>query len=155
MERIVKIFCLMVLVFSLITFGTIAKAKVPLPDDIEIVAAPAEATELVKKFVGAWTGLWDGQLDSILVVEKVDLQEKKAYVIYAWDSSGQMRGGYFRYIADLNLKQDELQIKFGDKAKFKFTLKDDGTVLKGDRQSGQYYNKIKMKKISLEMNETK
>lgn len=70
-----------VVVAALATVST-AWAEVPLPVDISITAPTPEVRKELVAFSGKWEGNWSGNLDAVLIVEKID--NEKADLIYAW-----------------------------------------------------------------------
>ena len=59
-----------------ITLGFPQK-NVPLPRDIGIVPPPSDLPPAVAAFSGRWEGVWEGELESILIVEEIDSQKAK------------------------------------------------------------------------------
>ena len=76
-----------------------SQKNVPLPREIEIVTPPSDLPPAVAAFSGRWEGVWEGELESILIVEEIDSQ--KAKVIYAWGDAPRWLTdkGYGRYVA--------------------------------------------------------
>jgi hypothetical protein len=69
-----------VVIAALATFP--ARAEVPLPVDISISAPTPEIRKELAAFSGKWEGNWSGNLDAVLIIEKID--NEKADLIYAW-----------------------------------------------------------------------
>lgn len=86
--------------FALIcSFATLTFSQPPLPNDIRISEPDSRIGKEIAIFSGKWVGKWDGILDAILVVEKIESDEAK--ILYAWGNAPQWnaKAGYRRYDA--------------------------------------------------------
>jgi len=96
-------------------------------------------------------GIWDGGLDSILIVEEIGSQ--KAKVIYSWgdDVTFGIKKGYRRYIAKVT-PGPPAQIEFGGGgyAKLSFEMGKDLNSIRGlwESASGGGYARVVMKRIA-------
>lgn len=71
-------------VLIIVWFTAAWAGSAPLPQDIAIVPPSAEVPVDATHFSGKWSGgKWDGILDNVLVVEKIE-PDGKAVVVYAW-----------------------------------------------------------------------
>lgn len=68
--------------------GIASPADIPLPGEIEITTPSSDVPPHIAAFSGRWEGTWEGDLDSILIVEKIGLE--KAKIIYAWGRLSKM-----------------------------------------------------------------
>jgi hypothetical protein len=59
----------------------------PLPSDVRIIPPEATVLQQLAAFSGKWSGVWDGILHHILVVEEIT--PPHAVVIYAWGTAPQ------------------------------------------------------------------
>lgn len=90
MKKIGLILVFMV-AFNAFAVFAVSKPKIPLPDDINIVADSSPPPEY-QALLGKWQGRWEpADLDIILVVERIDLNDKKVQVVYA-------NADFFRYL---------------------------------------------------------
>jgi hypothetical protein len=109
----------------LLISATTSLAQVPLPDDINIVIPRADLRRDVAAFSGKWSGVWGGQLPSILIVEEIDAERAK--VIYAWGDAPNWRieKGFSRFSATV-ASGDMRQLQFaGDSVAFTVQLNSD------------------------------
>jgi hypothetical protein len=60
------------LAVSFVVFVSCAASTIPLPKDLEIISPKSDVPAEVKAFSGTWHGIWDGVLEHVLVVEKVE-----------------------------------------------------------------------------------
>jgi hypothetical protein len=60
-------------------------AQTPLPNDVTVVAPPANTPKGVAAFSGRWAGLWGNTLDHLLVVEKIE--GRNATFVYSWGTA--------------------------------------------------------------------
>jgi hypothetical protein len=64
--------------------GTVRADDIALPDEIHMVAPPADLPPAVATFAGVWSGgAWDGILPHVLVVEHL-ASDGTATVVYAY-----------------------------------------------------------------------
>lgn len=94
------------------TLGT--SGLVPLPNDIKIVQPDKSVSADATKFLGKWSGAWDGAVSHVLVVEEVTPTAAKViYAIGDASSFGQQGMSWGRY--DATLDGLEITITVGDK----------------------------------------
>jgi len=62
-----------------------ASASVPLPSDLRIVQPSTGVSKELGVFSGKWTGVWDGILNHILVVEEIN--PPHAIAVYAYGAA--------------------------------------------------------------------
>ncbi len=101
-----------------------ACATAPLPDDAAVVKPEASVPAEQAAFSGKWKGLWDGRIDSRLVVEEIT--SGKADVIYAWGQVGNVSPGWHRYEA--TLEGGTLKFNTSRPSTIRFKLRPDDTL---------------------------
>ena len=121
---------------------------VPLPEGIEITAPSQDVPKEIAAFSGTWQGVWDGQLDSILIVVEIDSEEAK--VIYAWGDNARfnIRKGFSNHIAKVP-PGSKPKIEWGDgkkSPKFEFSMRKNLKELWGTRYFKGMSSTILMKK---------
>ena len=106
-----------------------ALAATPLPGDVNIIAPPAESPPEAKAFSGTWTGSWSGDLETTLIVERIDADG--CSVIYSWGTlvRNRVKPGFTR--ARGVLQGNVLTFTTDGGARLRYKLQPDGT-LKGD-----------------------
>jgi hypothetical protein len=101
-----------------------------LPNDVKVVTPGSNVSKDFKSFSGKWSGVADGILDNMLVVEKIN-NDMEADVVYSWGVAYQWgvgQPGWQRYKAKFQNKTltiiDEKQ-----KVKITYTLNPDNTLI--------------------------
>jgi len=129
-----------------ITLG-FSQKNVPLPQEIEILPPSSDLPPGVAAFSGRWEGVWEGELESILIVEEIDSQRAK--VIYAWGDAPRWRTdkGYYRYVAKV-IPGSRTKIEWGggERPKYTFEMGKDFKSIRGVREFRNSYAKITMKR---------
>jgi hypothetical protein len=99
-------------------------ANVPMPDAFNVAALGAGQTT----WYGAYEGIWDGDLPSRFVVERID--GAKAHIVYAWgdEPSGAFKAGFSRFAAAL---RDDGAIQWGPE-NGRFVFRQDGETALGE-----------------------
>ena len=97
---------------------------VPLPPDVRVVRG--EDVPLARAaFVGKWYGLWDGQVEHILVVQ--DVSASGASVIYAWgETASGVKEGFVR--VNGHFDGDLLVLMLSRPATVKYRMRPDGKL---------------------------
>ena len=139
-------FITVLLVFVTILSGCAAgNMTVALPNPESVVTPPPAglASELAA-FSGTWEGMWDGILQSRLIVETIDT--KSARVVYVWGDhpSGAFKAGWQRYKAKI-LPEGKLQ--WGSSVEFTFQMTKDRMSIKGERVRAGVISQVTMKKV--------
>ena len=83
------IILLPLLIYLLIGCATTQTERIPLPNDVRIIPPSSGIPKEATVFSGKWSGVWDGILKHILVVEEINPPE--ANVIYAWGTAPNWR----------------------------------------------------------------
>jgi len=115
------------------------------PKDISYQAPSSDIPIEITSLLGKWEGDWDGELNSFLIVEKVDLE--KARVVYGWGTYPDWninRRGYTRRIANIIMRDNGPWLEIEDRwDTYSFHLSTDLRTL-----SGTYIFNIEMKKTA-------
>ncbi len=64
-----------------VSTGALGGSRIPLPNDINIVAPDSSLREEIRALPRGWEGTWDSGLDVVFIIEKID--NKEAETIYA------------------------------------------------------------------------
>lgn len=107
-------------------------SSAPLPPDVNVVAPDAALAPGLKGLAGKWSGKWKGrygQLDHILIVERIDAG--KASVVYATGTLVSTQGGgpspgWFRLNGSVEPGLLKLSLRNG--AQVTYRLQADGTL---------------------------
>lgn len=159
MKKIIFLCLMLVLLLALIENSFAAWKEtdiskfVPLPPKIEIIPPPPDLPKEVAAFSGRWEGIWEGDVKSVLIVEKINLEEARC--IYGWGRTSGAIGGYSRWKTKIftGLKTKIEYSSHGQygTTKFIFEMGEDLKTIFGLRQfEGRrlpYTNKIIMKKV--------
>jgi hypothetical protein len=100
-----------------------------LPEDINIIPAGSHVPQDLRSFSGKWSGVADGILDNILVVEKIN-NDLEVNVVYSWGVAYQWgigQPGWQRYKAKIQ-NQTLTIIDEKKKIKITYTLNPDNTL---------------------------
>jgi len=90
-------------ILVLISTATARAGDVPLPADAAVTPPEAGVPANAAAFSGRWgNGRWDGNLDNILVVEKIQ-SSGDAQVVYAWGDYApwHIKAGWVRHVAKI------------------------------------------------------
>ena len=107
--------------------------EVPLPEDINIVAPPADLPREIAAFSGKWAGKWDGVQDCVLIVEEINDKEAKI-ILSQREYPGPIEEGYRRIIAKVRSSSRptiEFEIKRSDHPVVTFEMQKDLNSIKG------------------------
>ncbi|MFO0995870.1 MAG: hypothetical protein U1F33_04235 [Alphaproteobacteria bacterium] len=101
-------------------------AEAPLPDGTQAIAPGPDVPVSLAAFSGAWHGYWGGELDSLLVVERIS-PTGEATGVYAWgaDPGGEFRNGNMTFQGTIA----NGKLSFGNRVRFDFAMQGDGTLL--------------------------
>ena len=128
-------------------------ANLSIVPEYKITPLPNNAPAQLKKLLGTWGGKWVGygqrKIEAYLTVTKIDIKQKKVWMVYAWepwDNSG-LRRAYV--VGKLSFSDSKSEIKFGRKygPKFEFVLRKGKKVLEGTRTQQSSYIVISMHKV--------
>lgn len=136
-----------VIVVPLYVICALGSAEVPLPPDTRI-AAPAEGVAKgLAAFAGRWDGNWGGSLESIVVVEEIDVHRAK--LIYAWGDAPArgIVGGYAR-IEGTVVPEQGPEITFAMPAKMAMRMNEDLASFEITRVSGNQVLNATFRKIA-------
>jgi hypothetical protein len=100
-----------------------------LPNDVKVVTPGSNVSKDIRPFSGKWSGVADGILDNMLVVEKIN-SGLEAEVVYAWGVAyqwGVSKAGWQRYKAKIQNKTLTI-IDDEQKVKISYTLNPDNTL---------------------------
>lgn len=100
-----------------------------LPNDVKVVTPGSNISKDLRSFSGKWSGVADGILDNMLVVEKIN-NNLEADVVYSWGVAyqwGVSKAGWQRYNAKFQ-NQTLTIIDENQKVKITYTLNPDNTL---------------------------
>ncbi len=100
-----------------------------LPNDVRIITLGSDVSRDLKSFSGKWSGVADGILDNILVVEKIN-NDLEADVVYSWGVAyqwGVSKPGWQRYKAKFQ-NQTLTIVDEKQKVKITYALNSDKTL---------------------------
>lgn len=97
----------------------------PLPDSAHITQPAPDVPAALAAFSGTWRGYWGGDLESLLVVERIS-RTGDAAGIYAWgaDPGGEFKEGNMTFQGRIA----NGVLTFGTQVRFDFTMKKDGSL---------------------------
>ena len=121
-------------------------SETPLPADVKLTSPGANVPADRARFAGAWTGVWDGDVCSTLVVEDV-FANGVARVVYSrgtsealnirqpgsWRATGRIADGVLRFTLPTVARPD-----------FEYRYRSDGDTLSGTARPGVVDRKISM-----------
>lgn len=115
------------LVLTACATGGGAPTSVPLPPNAKVTPPAPDTNADRAQFSGKWTGIWDGALPHVLVVEEIS--GNGAVAIYAWGDSAQwnMRGGNARARGTFS-DNSTLVVKLPRPATVTYQMKPNGTI---------------------------
>ena len=144
--------CLILIAVSGITDAgekILVNEKVPLPDDIKIVAP---ATDIPKE-IAAFSGAWEGELASrgrgvALIVEEINFKEVKVIFCMAEVSGVNETPAYCDRSKGIVIPEKQ-QIKFGpaEKLRFTFSMQNNLNQVKGTFKAGGVEDEFTMTKL--------
>ena len=117
---------------------------------IPIAQAQRQDAEFTEALLGKWSGTWQlgaakqKGADILMVIKKVDLDQKFVEINYSWSAGKRSPGGEANVKADY-IPPDKLRWHLKDSDAYEFQLKDG--ILWGTRTRGGHEAKIKMSKI--------
>jgi hypothetical protein len=108
----------------------------PLPEAFKVATPSADTAGGPAGWSGAFEGIWDGNLPSRLVIERID--GARAHIVYTWgdEPSGAFRAGFSRFAATL---REDGAIQWGPESD-RFVFRQEGDTVLGEltRQSNVY-----------------
>lgn len=113
---------------SILLFTFTQASEAALDIDIDGVPIPADAQPLSpddSRFAGTWTGLWDGFLKTILIVESVDGDQAKVVYAVADNPRAGFKAAWFRL--DAKIVDNELTVS-GPRSQIHFAATTNGTL---------------------------
>jgi hypothetical protein len=108
----------------------------PLPEAFIVAAPSADSAGGSAGWSGAFEGIWDGDLPSRLVIERID--GANAHIVYTWgdEPSGASRAGFSRFAA---MMREDGAIQWGpEDNRFVFRLEGETVLGELTRQSNVY-----------------
>lgn len=117
----------------------------PMPQGFKVAAPGTDVAGGSAGWSGAFEGIWDGDLPSRLVVERIE--GAKAHIVYTWgdDPSGTVRNGFNRFAAML---REDGAIQWGpENNRFVFRQEGDSVLGELTRQSNVY--RVTMRRCSV------
>jgi hypothetical protein len=109
------------------------QTETPLPDGFGIASPVGEPSQASAAWFGAYEGVWDGDLPSRLIIERID--GARAHIVYTWgnEPTGTQRSGFTRFAATVH---EDGSIQWGpDGSRFVFRLEGDAALGELTRQS--------------------
>lgn len=86
----VALFIVLVVVVAAVFQIRVASAEsIPLPENIKIIPPSSDTAKEIAAFSGKWKGSWwsgrnQPRGEAILIIEKLEMAQQKAQVVYAW-----------------------------------------------------------------------
>ena len=110
------IFVVTLFIASCATTPESVSQRVPLPNDTKIIPPDQSIPRELAAFSGKWIGAWDGNIDHILVVEKIE-SPTKVTVIYGVGASpswGSYQPTVYRIVGQFSGKELVLKSSTGN-----------------------------------------
>ncbi len=135
---------LAILLLGMVLISSQADARrfkeIPLPDDMKIASDTSDLGEDEAIFIGAWEGMWDENLPSIVVITDIDPKTHVVKGVYGWGKGRNVEAGYTHFTGKIILgKRNNKVVMFEYlNAKISFRVpRRGGDVLKGKFNLGK------------------
>lgn len=130
----------------LVVLLTACVSALPVPTDIDINPPGSDLTPELSAFSGTWEGVWDGVLQSRLIIERIDTTSARVVYIWGADPNGRFEVGYSRQNAKV-LPGGKIEFGGSGRPYFVFTMSKDRSSISGERESKGQINTTTMKKV--------
>ena len=120
-------------------------SRVPLPEDVKVVAPQSDLPADVKAYSGKWCGTWDNGLEHVLVVEKIDFPNVEAVYATGALASGGIESGFRR--TNGRIEDGQLNLFLGA-TRIWYILQPDGSLEANLTRDFKVFLKAKMTRLS-------
>lgn len=117
---------LLALVAAPISGSAFAQSDVPLPNNIQVKPPARGVPKQLAAFSGRWAGVWDGVMNTVLVVEEIT--SSSAVAVYGWGNAPMWntRAGWER--VEGVWEGRSLKLTFSNGVVTRYSLQADGTL---------------------------
>lgn len=145
MRHLEKSIVLMILFTFIGTACSTVLSRVPLPEDVKVVAPKSDLPPGIRAYSGKWSGVWNNGLEHVLVVEKIDFPNVEAIYATGELPSGEIESGFRR--TNGRIEDGQLNLFLGA-TRIWYILQPDGSLEANLTRDFKVFLKSRMKRLS-------